>query len=154
VPRRRRRARRRPPVRGAAGGGDGVAALHPPRPLRAQTPPRSWSSSLGPARLSLGPPAPLPASAAAARSLTAPAWIRPLPTRIRRRTTTTRDDGLHAGVGRRRRSAGSPVAALCPLPRYGRGRVAASPGEASRAGRRSDGWFPPSRIVHLRFDFF
>jgi hypothetical protein len=82
VPRRRRRAWRRPPVRGAAGGGDGAAALHPPRPLCAQTPPRSWSGNLGPARLSLAPPAPLPASAAAARSLTAPAWIRPLPTLI------------------------------------------------------------------------
>jgi hypothetical protein len=88
-----------------------------------QTLPWSWSGggggsdNLGPVRLSLGPPAPLPASAAAARSSTTPAWIRPLPTQIRRCATTARDDGLRAGVGRRRRSAGSPVFALCPLPR-------------------------------------
>jgi hypothetical protein len=119
VPRRRRRARRRPPVRGAAGGGDGAAALHPPRPLRAQTPPRSWSGSLGPARLSLGPPAPLPASAAAARSSTAPTWIPPLPTRIR-------------GARRRLARGGGEKAAVCWLVS---GSSLPSPALGARPGR-------------------
>jgi hypothetical protein len=117
------------PVRGAADGGDGAAALHPPRPLRAQTPPRSWSGSLGPARLSLGPPAPLPASAAAARSSTAPTWIPPLPTRIR-------------GARRRLARGGGEKAAVCWLVS---GSSLPSPALGARPGRCFPRWGEPSR---------
>jgi hypothetical protein len=58
---------------------------------------------------------------------TVPVWIRPLPTRTRRRATAACAWG----------SAGSSVAALYPLPRQGCGRVVAPPSEVSRAGRRS-----------------
>jgi hypothetical protein len=126
-----------------------------------QTPPRSWSwsatsggsGSLGSAWLSLGPPAPLPASAAAARSSTAMAWIRPLLTRIRRRATAACARGWGEGGGllahrwqlfALSRARGTTESLLPPARR-------AEPVVAPSA---SDGWFPPSRIVHLRFDFF
>jgi hypothetical protein len=99
-------------------------------------------------------------------SLKHPGWRGPLPAQIDRpgmdpvapdTDPTARDGGLRVGWG----EGGGLLARRWQLSALSRARGAAGlllpparRAEPVVAPSTSDGWFPPSRIVHLRFDFF